>query len=98
MVTTMAIISLTLEPELQKRLEEAAELSSLTPSEMAAHAIEAFIDTKTARRKDLAKALADADRGDFISQEKMHQWMDSWDSEHELASPTPDIHAGVRRG
>ena len=36
-------------------------------------------------------AIAEASKGEFISQEAMDTWIDSWDSDVELPPPKPDI-------
>ena len=36
-------------------------------------------------------AIAEASKGEFISQEAMDTWIDSWDSDAELPPPEPDI-------
>ena len=36
-------------------------------------------------------AVAEASKGEFISQEAMDTWIDSWDSDAELPPPEPDI-------
>lgn len=37
-------------------------------------------------------ALAEADKGIFVSSEAVHRWMESWDTENELPIPEPDIY------
>ena len=36
-------------------------------------------------------AIAEAEKGVFISEEAMHSWIESWDTDHELPPPKPDI-------
>lgn len=36
-------------------------------------------------------AKYEADKGIFISQEAISDWLDSWGSENELEAPEPDI-------
>lgn len=36
-------------------------------------------------------AIAEASKGEFISQEAMDTWIDSWDSDAELPPPEPDV-------
>lgn len=36
-------------------------------------------------------ALAEADKGIFVSQETVDRWMESWGTENELPMPEPDI-------
>ena len=43
------------------------------------------------KREAMLKAIEDADRGIFISEEAMDRWIESWDTENELPPPEPDI-------
>ncbi len=36
-------------------------------------------------------AIAEADKGVFISGKAMHRWIESWGTENELPPPEPDI-------
>lgn len=83
--------SLRLEPELKKRLEAAAESEDRSASYVATRAIEAFLDARDARRADLEAAIAESDKGVFVSSEAVERWMASWDTDNELPMPEPDI-------
>jgi len=39
----------------------------------------------------IKKALAKANKGEFISLKAMHKWMDSWGTENEVSAPKPDL-------
>ncbi len=43
------------------------------------------------QNKALQIAQEEADKGIFISQEKITAWLDSWGTENELEAPEPDI-------
>lgn len=83
--------SLLLEPELKSRLDAAAESTDRTPADVATRAIEAFLDARDFKHAEIAAALAEADKGIFVSQEAVHRWMESWDTDNELPMPEPDI-------
>jgi len=83
--------SLRLEPELKSRLDAAAESTDRTPADVATRAIEAFLDARDALRMDLEAAIAEADKGVFVSSEAVERWMESWDTDNELPMPEPDI-------
>jgi predicted transcriptional regulator len=83
--------SLRLEPALKSRLEEAAQSEDRSASYVAARAIESFLDARDAKRAEIETALVEADRGIFVSQEAVHRWMESWDTDSELPMPEPDI-------
>ena len=46
---------------------------------------------KNLKRSAIRKATAEADKGVFVSQEKMDAWVSSWGTNSELPSPEPDI-------
>ena len=83
--------SLRLDAGIKSRLDQEARSADRSASYIAAKAIEAFLDTREAKRRAIEAAMAEADKGVFISQEAMTRWMDSWDTEHELPAPEPDV-------
>lgn len=87
----MSSVPFRLEPKLQERLEEAAQDDGRSATEIASDVITAFLDARDARRLDLAEAIAEADKGIFVSSEAVERWMASWDTDHELPMPEPDI-------
>jgi len=48
-------------------------------------------NAKTAMEKAVDAAVAEADKGIFVSQEAVDRWMESWGTENELPMPEPDI-------
>jgi hypothetical protein len=44
-----------------------------------------------AKRQLIRDAVLEAQKGVFVSQEAVHTWMDSWDTENELPMPKPDV-------
>jgi len=72
-------------------LEREAKALDRTPSFLAARAIEAYLAARVEKRDAIETALKQAEEGKFISSSAMHQWMDSWDTDEELALPKPDI-------
>jgi predicted transcriptional regulator len=93
MVDLMAsvLFPLRLEPELKDRLEAIAQNEDRSAIDIASDAIEAYVDAKEFKRLAIEAALAEAEKGVFISQEAMHRWMDSWGTDNELPPPEPDI-------
>lgn len=43
------------------------------------------------KRAAIREAVIEADKGVFISQEKMAAWVSSWDTDSEYPLPEPDI-------
>ena len=93
MVDLMANVSfsLHLKPELKHRLDEVAQNEDRSAAEVATRAIESFLDEREALRADIEAALAEADKGVFVSSEAVDRWMESWDTDNELPMPEPDI-------
>ena len=80
-----------LDPELKDWLETEAKRSDRSASYVAKQAIQALKDKTEAKAQIIREAIAEADKGVFISEEKMNAWMDSWDTDGELPPPQPDI-------
>lgn len=88
---------LRLEPELKHRLEEAAQNEDRSAADIASDAIEAYLDAKKFKRLAIEAALAEADKGVFVSSEAVHRWMASWDTDDELPMPEPDVFVTQRK-
>jgi predicted transcriptional regulator len=86
-----APFSLRLDPDVRSRLEEEAKSLDRSASYVATKAIESFLDARSERRRMLEEALAEADKGVFISGEAMDAWVESWGTVNELPPPEPDI-------
>ena len=83
--------SLRLEEALKERLKEEARRTERSESYLAQKAIESMLDARQTRREAISDALVEADKGEFISQSAMHNWVNSWGTDNELAAPEPDI-------
>lgn len=86
-----ARFTLRLKPELKEWLEKEGRQNDRSAAYVAAQAIGAQKARSEARRRAIEEAMAEADKGVFISQEKMMAWVESWDTENELPEPEPDI-------
>ena len=84
-------LSVRLKPEVNERLQAEAQASSLDVGEVAAAAIETYLEAQAEKRVQALAAVAAADNGIFISGEKMRAWIESWGSDEELPAPDPDI-------
>lgn len=83
--------SIRLDENIKSRLEKEAEREDRSAGYLAQKAIESFLDDRDYFHREMDAAIAEADRGVFISGEAMHRWMASWDTENELPPPEPDI-------
>ncbi len=89
----MASTSLTipLDEELKSRLERAAAEEERSSAQLAVQAIRRLLDEREARRRLIAAAVAEADRGAFVSEEAMTAWFVSLGTDEELPEPQPDV-------
>ena len=53
-----------------------------------------MLHDRAEKREAIREALAEADKGDFISRDAMDAWVSSWDTEAELRPPEPDVFSG----
>jgi predicted transcriptional regulator len=88
---TTVPFSLSLDAATKARLDEEARGADRTAAELAAVAIELFLDARAARRKAIDEAVIEADKGVFVSQDAVARWMESWDDEAEPRLPEPDV-------
>ena len=85
---TPANLSLNLDPELKEWLGRQAEYEDRSEEAVATQALQS---RKNAKDQMIREAMAEADKGVFVSQEAMDAWVMSWDTENELPPPEPDI-------
>lgn len=83
-------LSIRIDAGLMRRLEEEARRGRRSASWLAVEAIEALLRARAEKRAAIRAAVAEADRGAFISRAAMDEWVSSWDSEPE-EPPEPDI-------
>ena len=83
--------SVRLERDVRNELEEEARRLHLSAEQIANDAIRAYLDNQALKREAVREALAEADKGVFISGEAMHRWIESWGTANELPPPEPDV-------
>lgn len=83
--------SLRLDPAIKERLDAEAKRINRPSSWLATQAIEAMLEARAAKEEAIRLALIEAEKGEFISSEAMHRWIDSWGTENELPEPEVDI-------
>lgn len=77
--------------EIRQRIDKQAAREERSAGYVVQKAIEEYLDAKDYKRQCLREAIAEADKGAFISEERMDAWVDSWGTENELPFPEPDI-------
>ena len=87
-------LSLRIDAGLKKDVEREARREERSASYLAVKAIEAMLRGRTEKREAIRAAVAEADKGAFISQDAMDTWISSWDTEAELPPPEPDVFPG----
>lgn len=83
--------SVRFDEELKARLEKQAELEKRSSGYIVQQAVENYLSAQERFYREIDAAVAEADKGIFISQAAMHSWMESWDTENELQPPEPDM-------
>ena len=84
-------LSLQIDAGLKKSLEQEAKREDRSASWLAVRAIEAMLRNRVEKRGAIHAAIAEAEKGEFISQGAMDTWVSSWDSDVELPPPETDI-------
>jgi predicted transcriptional regulator len=82
--------TLRLDPELEGWLEQEARRQNRSAAWLAKQAIEGLKRSTEAKRLMIREAVTAADQGSFVSQQAVHAWMETWDTEHETPVPEPD--------
>ena len=84
-------LSVRIDANLKKSLEEEARRERRTASYLAVEAVEALLRGRTEKRAAIRAAIDEADRGTFVSRDAMDAWISSWDSDPADPPPEPDI-------
>ncbi len=79
-MTKTGTVTVALGSELEARLAELAARTRSTPSEVAVKAIEAYLDLQAWQVAEIARAVAEADAGDFLSDADLMAAVKRWTS------------------
>ena len=90
--------TLRLDEDVKNALEAEAVKEDLSASYLAAKAITDMLAAKQAKAQAIELALAEAEKGVFISEKAMTRWVDSWTEDPELPFPEPDVFLGGQAG
>jgi predicted transcriptional regulator len=83
--------SVRLDAKLKKRLELEASRSSRSAGFVLQQAVEEYLDAKDYFREEMRKALKEAEKGAFVSEDAMDKWFMSLGTKRELPPPQPDV-------
>ena len=92
-----SVLSIRIPEEVKEDLDRLAAATRRSKSFLAQEAITDYVRRNAWKAKALQDALADADKGEFISHEAMTAWADSLGSDKELPPPEADIVPTRRR-
>lgn len=80
-----------IDTSLRKQLDKEAQQIDRTASYIATKAIASYLQRCENKRRAIDKAVKLADKGNFVSQESVDAWVESWGSDNELPMPKADI-------
>lgn len=80
-----------LDPELRDWLDAEAKRKDRSAAYLAKEAIQALKDKTEAKAQMIREAVAEADKGVFISEDKMTAWFETLGTDNELPEPEADI-------
>jgi len=73
-----SVLTLRLDPKLKKQLDLLSQATSRSRSFVAAEAIREYVALNNWQIEETAKALAEADRGDFASDQEVQRTLKKW--------------------
>jgi predicted transcriptional regulator len=86
-----ARFTLRLDPDLKDWLEQEAQRQDRSAGFLANKAIASLRQDTEVKRSAIQDAMAEAEKGEFISEEAMTAWFLSLGTESELPEPQPDV-------
>jgi predicted transcriptional regulator len=84
-------ITVRVEPELREWFEQQAKRKDRSLGYMVVQSMKQTKRSTEARDQMIRYAMAEADKGVFVSEEKMTEWFLSLETENELPFPEPDV-------
>jgi RHH-type rel operon transcriptional repressor/antitoxin RelB len=86
-----AMFTVRLPDDLKAELELLAKATNRSKSYLATKAIADYLQRNAWQIKELQQAAQEADQGEFVSEEAVDAWLDSWGRENELIPPRSDV-------
>lgn len=72
---------------LKDRLNKLADATARTPSWLAAHALEVYVEDQEWQLSEIRKGKKDVQAGRTVSHEKTARWLRSWGKKREMLPP-----------
>jgi RHH-type rel operon transcriptional repressor/antitoxin RelB len=85
------VLSVRVPEELKEQLDYLSRSTKRSRAYLAAEALGDYVKKNAWRAKELQRAIAEADRGVFVSHEAMLDWADALGAHNETAPLNPDI-------
>jgi len=73
-----SVLTLRIDPRLRKKLDKLAESTQRSRAFLAAEAIREYVDVNEWQVEEIKKAVAEADAGDFASDEQVQKAIAKW--------------------
>lgn len=86
-----SLVSVRLPNDLRDEVDRFARMSKRSRSFVVKEAVAAYMEEQRAYREAIDEALAEADKGLFVSGEAVDKWLASWGTDNPLPPPEPDI-------
>lgn len=80
-------LSVRLDVEVKKRLEDLANRSKRSKSFLAAEAIAAYVEAEEWQLGEIEAGIRELDRGEGVSHERVSRWLRSWGKRPEGKAP-----------
>jgi predicted transcriptional regulator len=80
-------LSIRIDPETKKRLDALSKRSKRSKSFLAAEAIAAYVDSEEWQLGEIQAGMAELDREQEVSHEKVAKWLNSWGKPSETKAP-----------
>lgn len=88
---TTVPFTMRVDADLKAAIEEEAARQDVSATQVATRAIRMHLEAQSARREAIEAAIEEADKGLFVSGERVTKWIESWGTENELPMPKADI-------
>jgi RHH-type transcriptional regulator, rel operon repressor / antitoxin RelB len=84
-------VTVRLDAALKTKLEALSKSTQRSKSWLAAEAIAAYVDREAWQIQQIEEAIEQADRPDaeWVSHEKVSEWLNTWGDEDERSAPCP---------
>lgn len=88
--TSSAPFSFRIDNQLKQQVDELCELTERSKAYVATKALEEYVSRHKWKAEAIKKAKAEAQKGEFISQDAMMQWANALGTDNELPAPEVD--------